>query len=299
MATMAKKIQMKNSAGKAQTALIYSTTGESGTPNLPLKVDGVQGYACLVGTSDARATSGRVKSSGGTQYAIGARGVPAYDHALYATSGTFTVPANVTKLRVTCVGGGAGGMAVTRTVDGPGTFDSGTYTFNGVEGGETSFGSIKAGGAASSVYSFLVQHHYDGEGGWWYTDCTVLQNTVSVGSTNGIVHTGGAATVNGAAALALEQHDGTVAGYAGSGGKMVRGTSGSDYYRIGFTGGSGYKVVQELEVTAGQTIAYVIGNGGKCNVNGTKYASEYNFLGNGAAPGGNGAILVEWGDGIQ
>ena len=298
MATLAKKIQMKNSAGAAQTALIYSTTTESGEPNLPVKVDGVQGYACLVGTSDTRATSGRVKSSGGAQYAIASKGVPAYDHALYTTSGSFTVPANITKLRVTCVGGGAGGMAVPYKEEGSGA-TSGTYTYSGVQGGETSFGSIKAGGAASSVHSYRVKVNYDGEGAWASTSCTILQTTVSAGSTNGTSYSGGATTVNGAAALALEQHDGTVAGYAGSGGKIVRGGGGIDGYRVGYTGGSGYKVVQELEVGAGQTIAYVIGNGGKCNVDGTMYASESYSFGNGAAPGGNGAILVEWGDGIQ
>lgn len=55
-----------------------------------------------------------------------------------------------------------------------------------------------------------------------------------------------------------------------------------------------------MNVSAGQTISYSIGNGGKCNVDGTLYAQETgNIFGDVAAPGGNGAILVEWGDGIQ
>lgn len=294
MATLAKKIQMKDSSGAAQTALIYSTAGESGEPNLPVKVDGVQGYACLVDISDDRATVGRVKTSGGTQYAIGARGVPPYDHALYATSGTFTVPANVTKLRVTCVGGGAGGMLER---DCNGFSASGTYTLSGVEGGTTTFGSVVANGATSSVYSIRVVVSDDGEGNTFH-DCYSRSVTNSSGTQNGTNTINGSNSTNGyhgAAAVSLTMIDGTSAGSAGAGGGV---TAGQDAQVC--TGGSGCRTTQFLSVSPGQTISCSIGSGGKCLHRGTLFATAHNDGRYGIAyPGSNGAILVEWGEGIQ
>lgn len=294
MATLAEKIQMKNSAGATQTALIYSTTTESGEPNLPVKVDGVQGYACLVGTSDTRATSGRVKTSGGAQYAIGASGVPAYDYALYTASGTFTVPANVTKLRVTCVGGGAGGM-LERACDG--FSSSNSYTFSGVGGGATSFGSVVANGATSSVYTIRVMVSDDGEG-HIFQDCPGRSVTNSSGTQNGTnAINGGNSThgYQGAAAVSLTLIGGTSAGSASAGGGVTAAQSAQVC-----TGGSGYKATQVVDVSPGQTIACTIGSGGKCLHTGVLYATAHNDGYRGICyPGSNGAILVEWGDGIQ
>ena len=294
MATLAKKIRMKNSSGAVQTALIYSTTGESGEPNLPLTVDGVQGYACLAGTSDTRATSGRVKTSGGTQYAIGARGVPAYGYGHYTSNGSFTVPAGVTVLRVTCVGGGAGGM-LERDCD---DFSStGTYTLSGVEGGATNFGTVVANGATSSVYSIHATVSDDGEG-HKYVDCYNTSITNSNGTQNGMTTTNGTnhtVGYQGGAAVSLTMINGTLSGSAGAGG----GVTVAQRARI-CTGGSGYKTTQNISVTPGQVISYSIGSGGKCRDWGGLYATSYNDGHHGVAyPGSNGAVLVEWGEGIQ
>ena len=294
MATLAKKIYMKNSAGTQQTALIYSTTGESGSPNLPLKVDGVQGYACLVGTSDTRATSGRVKRPDGNQYAIGTSGVPVYGYGYYTSNGSFTVPAGVTLLRVTCVGGGAGGM-LERDCD---DFSStGTYTLSGVEGGATNFGTVVANGATSSVYSIRVVVSDDGEGNTFH-DCYSRSVTNSSGTQNGTNTINGSNSTNGyhgAAAVSLTMIDGTSAGSAGAGGGV---TAGQDAQVC--TGGSGCRTTQFLSVSPGQTISCSIGSGGKCLHRGTLFATAHNDGRYGIAyPGSNGAILVEWGEGIQ
>lgn len=65
MATLTKKVYMKNSAGTQQTALIYSTTTETGTPYIFVHDGTTQGYVPLCSTSDSRATSGRVIKGGG------------------------------------------------------------------------------------------------------------------------------------------------------------------------------------------------------------------------------------------
>ena len=109
MAELYKKLYIKNTEGVTQSAKLYSTTSESQTPYLSLKVDNINCYASLTDVSDSRATSGRIKKSDGTILAIGESGVSPYGYSLFTTSGSFTVPSGVTKLRVTCIGGGAGG----------------------------------------------------------------------------------------------------------------------------------------------------------------------------------------------
>ena len=108
MAVLSSKFYMKNSAGTQQTATIYGTTGEAGTNYLQLMVNDVPAYVTLVETSNALATSGRVLKDS-TTYAVATNSIPAYGYGYYTTSGTFTVPTGVVRLRVTCVGGGAGG----------------------------------------------------------------------------------------------------------------------------------------------------------------------------------------------
>lgn len=109
MAEMAKKIHfLKN--GTEQTAKAYSTTAETGGSYITNVIDNTTCYVPLVGTSDSKATIGRVLKSG-TTYAIASTGKPAYTKLTYTTPGTYTltIPAGVTTIKVTVAGAGGGG----------------------------------------------------------------------------------------------------------------------------------------------------------------------------------------------
>lgn len=289
MATLVKKIYMKNSAGTQQTALIYSTTGESGTPNLPLKVDGVQGYVCLVGTSDTRATSGRVKTSAGAQYAIGTMGVPAYGKMLYTANSSFTVPAGVTVLRVTCVGGGAGGVA-----SGYNGW-AGTFTTTGAGGGSTSFGSVTAQGATAASETYKVTNAGEGVLKGQY-----ISHVISYGYNNGERYTD-ANPHSGGAATPLVTIGGATAGAAGAGGMADLASYGTSQLsqRTCLTGASGYRTVSTISVTPGQVITATIGAGGAGRYLTQWIQGSKSEGGVSVSSGSPGAVLVEWGEGIQ
>ena len=164
---------MTNSAGTQQTATLYSATADVGSNYAMLYVDSTNCYVPLVSTSATTATSGRVIKNG-TTYAIGSSASVAYDYREFktATSGTFTVPSGVYKLRVTCVGGGSGGVCVTSsdlTVSKVSTYlksysgSNGVYTnarFKNVDGGTTTFGSVSASGGykayTTAKYTYTV-----------------------------------------------------------------------------------------------------------------------------------------------
>lgn len=280
MAEFGKKIYLKNSAGAQQTAKIYSTTGESQTPYFPLVVDGVQGYATLVSTSDSRATSGRVKHSNGNTYAIGTMGVVPYGSQLITAvgGGTFTVPSGVTKLRVTCVGGGASGCGDELT--------GSAFTHSGNAGGISTFGSVGANGGTAPRVSARARD--DGEGYYW---SEVTSYTISYGYTNGqYVDNYSAAVVQGASAVPITNIFGSYVGAAGAGGAVGFKMAGG-YHVVKLTGASGYITVNAIAVTSGSTISYNVGAGGAV------FKTSYFYTP--CTAGGSGAIFVEWGQGIQ
>lgn len=295
MATLAKKFRMRTSSGAVQLANIYSTPGEANNNTMRVLADDIAGYVAVGSIGDPRQTNGRVRKTNGVTYAILTDGAPAYGYGYYTSNGSFTVPAGVTKLRVTCVGGGAGGM-LERDCDGFSA--SGAYTLSGVEGGTTTFGSVVANGATSSVYSIRVAVSDDGEGNTFH-DCynsrSVTNSSGTQSGTNAINGSNSSHGYQGAAAVSLTRIDGTSAGSAGAGGGV---TAGQDAQVC--TGGSGYKTTQFLSVSPGQTISCSIGSGGKCLHRGTLFATAHNDGRYGIAyPGSNGAVLVEWGEGIQ
>lgn len=113
MAELTKKFYIKK-GDTEQTAKLYSTTAEAGTAYVHLIVDGVQAYLPLGEPNDGRATIGRVKETSGHEYAILTSGKPPYHEDSYTNAGTYTwtCPVGVTKAKVTCAGGGGGGLAV-------------------------------------------------------------------------------------------------------------------------------------------------------------------------------------------
>ena len=288
MATFSKKIKIKNSSGETQTALIYSTTNESGIPFLSINVDDINGYACLVDINNTRATSGRVKKSDGTIYAIGENGIPEYGYSYLSTNGSFTVPAGVTKLKVTCVGGGAGGN-VSYIESGIRIED--IFVYDGEAGGETNFGNlVLANGGTASINRYTVSCSGFGSD----RECTVTNiiQTESYGFNNG----GRCITNNpnpGGASVVLTTITGLQVASVGGGG------SADPQISVCFPGASGYMTIETINVTPGQILNYYIGSGGR----GRRYSNLYPYCtssaGSGSCPGEKGGILVEWGQGIQ
>ena len=284
MATLAKKLYLKTSAGAQQSANLYSTTDESQTPYLALKVDGVAAYAALVPPSDSRATAGRVKRTNGEVWAIGESGCPPYGYSLITTAGagSFTVPTGVSKLRVTCVGGGAGGAGITI----PNTHGTGTFYSEG--GNATSFGSLTANGAgAGSVTGYEGQR---------------TTYAVSQGSSNG-AFTSSVDPISGGAAVSVTGFDDVLYGSFGKGGNMDSAINHGAYGGGAISGGAGYKTISFMDVSPGQVIEYNVGAGGRArwlyDYGDLWYNSTYVGSGCSYEPGQAGAILVEWGKGIQ
>ena len=279
MATYAKKIYLKNTSGVQQTAEIYSKPEEAGPNYIYVTIDGSAGYVALAGTSDGNATSGRVKKSG-TTYAIGSSGVPPYSYTTMTTagSGTFTVPSGVTKMRVTCVGGGAGGVI---TSSSGGSFASSA-------GLATTFGSVTANGAGAA---YFTRTQYSDSESTWYVITSV---TPGGGTTAGYTSTGTGSSYSGAAAVPLTNYQGTQILTAGNGGHA---DGAGDAIACG---SSGYKTVATITVTPGQVISYTVGDrGAGCRRGTYTYTAGYGSGGAHVSPGGVGAILVEWGRGIQ
>ena len=294
MATFTKKLYMKNSAGTQQTAVIYSTAGEAGSNYMYATVDGSQGYIGLVATSHSKATMGRVSKSG-TTYAISSSNPPAYAYTTMTTagSGVFTVPNSVTRLRVTCVGGGAGG-----------TYNNWVYSpsappvywdFSPAAGGSTTFGSVTASGATAPYYygasRYQVASSRDSKS--WKGE--IGGAVPSQGFVNGVIVEWTSSYYSGAPATPLVNIHGTTICSAGAGG------SADDDGETITTGGSGYRVISTINVTPGQQIAWSVGAGGKNSSNGMGSWPNYCFSsgGQGTCPGNPGAILVEYGIGIE
>ena len=108
MAELAKKLHfLKN--GTEQTAKAYSTPTEAGEAYITNKIDNIIAYIPIGEISNTEATIGRVTQNG-TKAILKSGKVP-YTKKEYRTpnSYTFTVPANVSKLRVTLLGAGGGG----------------------------------------------------------------------------------------------------------------------------------------------------------------------------------------------
>lgn len=157
MAELTKKLHMINSSGTAQTAKIYSTTAEVGPHWLFTNVDGVPAYVPIGDITDSRATSGRVKGSGGDTYAILNTGKPPYTEMSWTTAGTYTwtCPQGVTRIQVAVCGGG-GGAAV------GGEDDDDNHSWTGYSGGSSSFSDLltATGGNGGSI---AIVAGYDGE----------------------------------------------------------------------------------------------------------------------------------------
>lgn len=295
MAILAKKIHIKNSAGTEQTVNLYSTTGEVATAAsyTSQNVDGVECYAALVATDHAKATSGRVLK-GGVTYAWGsATPAPAYSYkTITSGSGTFTVPSGVSKLRVTCVGGGAGGTCL-KTQDQVGDLSV-------LAGKATTFGSVVANGATAPVFTIGNCYYQSSRDTTSLAGCYYILTSVSKGTANGSWYNKGVNPISGAGCVALTGIDGVQRACVGAGGYGDNDSSAYTSMCGATSGGSGYRTIKVIDVTPGQVLSYAVGAGGKCKRFGGVYSYEVQGDGgHGASPGIAGGILVEWGTGIE
>jgi hypothetical protein len=320
MATFSKKINILKS-GTTYKVNVYSTSGEAGSSFTgAIIIDGTQGYYPLCGTSDSRATPGRCLHSNGTTYALATDGVPAYAYKYITAvgSGTFTVPKGVTKLRVTCVGGGAGGVATIWFNDNTADLNETRNTVDGIKklfgmaptnnkvyysasaGGKTTFGSVTANGATYAVCN-LTAISWTEKGSrdttYSYSGYYPTSATASKGTTNGGIGVGrGYDGADGAPAVVITNMNGTQIGKVGAGGKA------DSHHGYASAGASGYKTTTTITVTPASTISYTVGKGGNGRDRGTVVTSGYrheNDSGTGAGVGSSGGILVEWGKGVQ
>lgn len=137
------------------------------------------------------------------------------------------------------------------------------------DGGDTIFGSVVGEGATGVKYIGYTIDYGSGYNLGKYDTCDCW--------------------TSGGAGYTLTDINGNTYGAYGSGGNVSGGGSGSGE---DITGASGHVKIQLITVNPGQTISYTIGAGGSaCKING---------YGNDRPTNGNaGAILVEWGKGIQ
>lgn len=233
MAELAKKLHFLKS-GTEQTAKAYSTASETGDNYVRGKVDGVACYIPIGATDDAMATNGRV-IKGGTTYAIKSQAKPPYAEVSYTNAGTytFTVPNNVTRLRVAVCGGGGGGCVVAFA-------SASSYTAGA--GGNSSVGSISATGGVGGKVGC----------GRWDEDASypydMYATTGASGTPNGRTDGKGFA-LSFAIAGGTYGQCGTASGQHSSYGRQANGGSGG--YNSGY-----------INVTSGQTITVTVGGGG-------------------------------------
>jgi hypothetical protein len=319
MALLSKKLHIKsNNKTTEEVCNIYSTASEAGSNYMRCTVDGKNGYIPLVSVSAGNASSGRVtKTSDGKTYAIGRYQPVPYGHItdVFTTDGVFTVPDGVYKLRVTCVGGGAGGAdTCTRIPPWITTSDVPENTtkvfYYGTEGGATTFGTITASGATSGSVkvtntSGKLSSINDASSISYGTingECRFDRKFIS-GASGTVIYDINGNAVGSSGSIASGYYSNTLLyggtnGY-GCGGGVDNVRDWSDHLQL--TGGSGFKTVQLIDVIPGERISYKVGNGGSGYYLGGLYPNGYYYPGSpsgGCQRGCFGGIYVEWGGSI-
>lgn len=153
MAQLNKYLHIKEAGVDTDTAIaLYTTTDESGQGILVVKTDDIVAYPSTIGAIETKL---KFKKDD-TTYTVTENAVIPYGNTKYTTAGTytFTVPAGVTKVRVSLIGGG-GGAAVC-SCDKP-------RATGGSGGNSSAVGLTGTGGAGGSAYFFTSGSYWDFE----------------------------------------------------------------------------------------------------------------------------------------
>jgi hypothetical protein len=251
------------------TVSINGTTGYAG-PLGVITVDtaSIQANAVTPAKMSRTGTAGQVLTSNGSgadpSYATPATGIQSF-----VANGTFTIPANVTRVKVTVVGGGGGGGSFdgcTGGGSGGGAGAAAIKYLTGLTPGNTlsvtvgALGTIGASGGTSSVASGT-------------------QSITTISATGG---GGGGAIVPGAGGAASNGDINSGGGSGGQGGNSNAGNTGG----ASMFGSGGRPVNGSSTVTA--ATAYGAGGGGGGNLSG--FSTNGRIGGSGAV----GIVFFEW-----
>lgn len=217
MAELVKKLNFKKD-GVEQTAKAYSTTAEVGEHWVNAKIDGVPAYVAIGDIADSRATSGRVKGSGGDSYAILNSGKPPYNKVEYRTPGTYTItfPPGITTAKITSAGAGGGGGGGNVRYD-----DSGESYYQGGKGGQGALVTKSIAVTSGNTLQVVV-----GKGGAGGRTSPYNSNIIATGGS-----AGGTSSVLGVSAIG---------GGGGARGDFGTGANGTSYGNGGAGGAGGY-----------------------------------------------------------
>lgn len=281
-------LYIKNTNGVIQTIDLYSTKEEVHNNCISIKIGNTIYYAALVDITNPYASSCRIKKDN-TVYAIGTSIIPEYGNQLFTSSSTFIVPSNVYSLRVTCVGGGAGGMTgLTPDYLANGT---GTWTFanssNTVAGGSTSIRN-------QNTQKVLAQALGGQPASVTFNNYSFVSHTLSQGANPGGGYWSDSDPHGGGGSVSITDISGTVVGSYGSGGICDENNNG----RYNYSGGSGFKTIAIVKVSPNDTLQITVGHGGYNWGRGGYYNYNHSSKGYGATVGSPGAAFIEWGEGV-
>jgi len=235
----------------------------------------------------------------------------------FTSSGTWTVPAGVTKVDVIAMGSGGGGggggvfkgTSATHSVRGGGGGGGGAYAFIqgvNVSGSASITVGVGAGGAGGTAATGATASGGNGGTGGAATFGSLVVSNGGAGGVGGGATTGGTATGTGgtgglggtvsAAVLAPEKYDGDAGGnsavYTGSGTLVTAATAGGASTLIGFTDIPYYGALNPAAgANAGATggVAGIGGGGGAGGMNANLFTgSPSSAPSNGGAGGGGG-----------
>ena len=234
----------------------------------------------------------------------------------FTSSGTFTVPANVTSIDIFCVGGGAGGYPTEHAMTGQGG-GGGGYTATkkaykvtsgqtfavtvgagmsgSSRGGTTSFGSVlSAGGGYAGGYDKDNGYEARGRGGDGGSGGGTSPNSYGwAGGSDGSNEVNPDSKVygqgQGTTTRAFGESSGTL--YAGGGGGSYRHSSNGCFNGAGGAGGggAGAHYTDKIEASAGSANT---GGGGGAGIWAGVYSAERNYP---SQSGGSGICIVRWG----
>lgn len=250
------------------TAPITSTGGL--TPNIALTTPVTAAYG---GTGlSAVGTSGNVLTSNGSAWVSSAAASSVSSIQAFTSDGTFTIPAGVTKVKVTVVGGGGGGTTATQSTGqgGGGAGGAAIKVITGLTPGGTVAVTVGLGGAAETAGSTSSFGAYCSATGG--ARAAVRTNNVGPGGAGG-TGTGGDINFTGGAGSGGSGVINVVAGVGGTGGNSIFGGGGLG--GLGVNGGSA-------------------GAGGPNTGGGGAGGNSANSSPNAGGAGGSGIVIVEY-----